>query len=85
MNKKQILIGLGILAVAITGVIIYKRRNKEEKKSNFKTGDVMGKDCYYNGVFSQEGCKKLGITPGANIIVVDGIQYVKARQQKATK
>jgi len=31
MNKKQIFIGLGVLAVAVIGVIIYKRR--EEKKS----------------------------------------------------
>ncbi len=33
--------------------------SQEEPKSNFKTGDRIGNSCYYNGVFSVEGCSKL--------------------------
>ena len=35
MTNKQIYIGLGLLAVAVVGVIIYKKsKSKEEGKSN---------------------------------------------------
>jgi len=75
MNKKQIYIGLGLLAVAVVGVIIYKR-SKEEKKSNFKDGDRIGKDCYCNGAFGPECCVPKGST-GQTII--NGVRYVKAK------
>jgi hypothetical protein len=42
MNKKQIYIGLGLLAVAVVGVIIYKR-SKEEKKSGFIQRNIVAK------------------------------------------
>ena len=30
----------------------------KEENSEFKNGDKIGTDCYYNGVFSREGCSK---------------------------
>lgn len=52
MNKKQIYIGLGILAVAGLGIYLYKK-NKEEKKSGFiKAGPIrstQGKSCVAQG------------------------------------
>lgn len=68
MNKKQIYIGLGLLAVAVVGVIIYKKTRKpimvvvkkEEEKSGFiiNNGNRGRKDCIKNGgtvVFSSNG------------------------------
>lgn len=54
MNKKQIYIGLGILAVAGLGIYLYKRSTKkEEKKSGFiKAGPIrstQGKSCVAQG------------------------------------
>jgi hypothetical protein len=49
MTNKQIYIGLGLLAVTIVGVIIYKKRNKkEEEKSGFMTSSDRMK-CNLNG------------------------------------
>ena len=77
MNKKQIFIGLGILAVAVVGVCIYKRMNKkEEEKSNFKEGDRIGKDCYCNGAWGPDCCVPKGST-GETII--NGVRYSRSK------
>jgi LPXTG-motif cell wall-anchored protein len=40
MNNKTMLIGLGVLAVAGIGYYMWKKKQEEEKKSNFTWEDV---------------------------------------------
>ena len=57
MNKKQIFIGLGILAVAV--VIIYKK--KKEKKSSATNGDGEFRTGDYEKAWDEEKAEISGI------------------------
>lgn len=50
MTNKQIYIGLGLIAVAIVGVIIYNKSKKEEEKSNIINCGPGQINCTRNGV-----------------------------------